>query len=538
MSEFDAVVVGGGHNGLVAAAYLAREGQSVCVLERNQEVGGCVATEELTKPGYKHDVFSSWHPLFHLSQAFAELGEELGQHGLEYLNTDGWTTASVGADGATVLGHRDPVKSAAELSDRDAATYLAEMERFGAQIDLVGGLMGDELHSLRAFRTIAKLGRRLGRRDGYRFGADMVSSSRAWLESRFEGPEPAQLLAPWVLHTGLDPEAAGGGFLTLAIAATPHAVGMPVVKGGSVGFALAFRALIEAHGGTVRTGAEVEEIVIRGDRVAAVRVGDEEIGARTVIANVTPTQLYGRLVGDVPALAEQAREAASYRYNRRSGMQIHIALSAPPKWRDERLGEVPIVHCSEGLDQVSLACAEASVGLLPRVPTVVVGQPTALDPSRVPEGAGLIWIQLQEVPRHPRGDAAGEIEVGDEGWTDALVDAYVERVLDRIRPHVEDLDGLRLQTVALPPPELERRNPNLVGGDIYSGDAALDQSYFWRPLPGAGSHATAVGGLYQCGASTYPGPGLNAASGRIVAKAALAAAEPSATKRLRARLRG
>lgn len=537
MSQFDAVVVGGGHNGLVAAAYLAREGWSVCVLERNQEVGGCVVTEELTLPGYKHDVLSSWHPLFHLSQAYAELGEELAQHGLAYRNTEEWATASVGADGATVLSHRDPAQTAAELGERDGAAYLAEFERFGAQIDLVGNLMGDELHSLRAFGTMAKLGKRLGRREGYRFGADMVASSRAWLESRFEGTAPAHLLAPWILHTGLDPDAAGGGFLTLAIAATPHVAGMPVVEGGSVGFARAFRSLIESRGGTVRTGAEVERIVVSGDRVSAVRVGDEEIGARVVIANVTPTQLYGRLVAGVPAAAEAVREAATYRYNRRSGMQIHVALKAPLRWRDERLNSTPIVHCSDGIDQVSLACAEAAAGLLPSHPTVVVGQPAALDPSRVPEGAGLLWLQLQEVPRLPRGDTAGEIEASGE-WTEAVVDAYVERVLDRIRPHVEDLDGLRLQTAALPPPELERRNPNLVGGDIYAGDAALDQSYFWRPLPGHGSHATAVQGLYQCGASTYPGPGLNAASGRIAAKAALAAAQPSAAKRLRARLRG
>ncbi|MBS1888710.1 MAG: NAD(P)/FAD-dependent oxidoreductase [Actinobacteria bacterium] len=542
MTEFDAVVVGGGHNGLVAAAYLAREGWGVCVLERNAEVGGCVATEELTLPGYRHDVMSSWHPLFHLSRAYADFGGELARHGLEYLNTDAWTTASVGADGSTVRGHRDPVRSAAELSPRDGAAYLAEIEGFEAQADLVGALMGEELHSARALRLIAGLGRRLGRRGGLRFGADMLASSRAWLESRFEGSEPAHLHAPWVLHTGLDPDAAGGGFLTLAIAASPHAVGMPVVKGGSGGFARAFRSLIEAGGGVVRTGAEVERIVVRGGRAAAVRAGDEEIVAtRAVIANVTPTQLYGRLLAGAPMAAEPAREAARFRYNRRSGMVVHVALSAPPRWRDERLAEVPIIHFSEGTDQVSLACAEAAAGLLPRTPTVVVGQPTVIDPSRVPEGAGLIWIQLQEVPRVPRGDAAEEIEVREGGWSEALVDAYVERVLDRVRPHVEDLDGLRLRTVALPPPELERRNPNLVGGDIYAGEAALDQSYLWRPLPGFGSHSTAVAGLYQCGASTYPGPGLNAASGRIVARAAIAAARgrgpAAAGRRLAARLR-
>ena len=533
MSEFDAVLVGGGHNGLVAAAYLAREGWSVCLLERNAEVGGCVATEELTLPGYRHDVMSCWHPLFHLSQAYAELGEELAGHGLEYLNTEEWTTASVGADGSTVLGHRDPARSAAELSDADGAAYLAEVESFGANVDLVGALMGGELHSARALGTVARLMKRLDRRQRLRFGADMVASARGWLDSRFDGPEPGHLLAPWVLHTGLDPDASGGGFLTLAIAATPHAVGMPVVKGGSDGFARAFRLLIEARGGVIRTDAEVDQIVVKGDRAVAVRVGEEEIAAkRAVIANVTPTQLHGRLLRDVPVAAEEAGEAARYRYNRRSGMQVHLALSAPLRWRDSRLDGVPIVHCADDVDQVSLSCAEAAAGLLPRRPTVVVGQPAALDPSRVPEGAGILWLQLQEVPRHPRGDAAGEIEVGADGWSEELTAAYVERVLDRIRPHVEDLDGLVLGTEALPPPELERRNPNLVGGDIYAGDAGLDQSYLWRPLRGFGSHATAVKNLLQCGASTYPGAGLNAASGRIAAMAAIGAGKGRLRRRL------
>jgi phytoene dehydrogenase-like protein len=442
--------------------------------------------------------------------------------------------ASVGADGAVVLGHRDPVRGAAEMNPRDGATYLAEVERLSSQMDLLGDLLVTELRSPRALATIAKLGWRLGRRDGYRFGADLLASSRTWLESRFEGPEAADLNAPWILHSGLDPDAAGGGFLTLAMAVTHHAVGMPLVKGGAAAFAGAFRALIEAHGGEVRTGAEVERILVRGGRVVAVEIGDEQIGCRrATIANVTPTQLHGRLLRGSGAAPEEAREASGYRYNRRSGMQVHLALSAPLRWRDRRLASVPIVHIADGVDQVSLSCAEAAAGLLPRRPTVVVGQPIALDPSRAPDGASILWLQLQEVPRNPVGDAAAEIEVGEGGWTDAVVDAYVERVLDRIRPHVEQLDELTLKTVALPPAEIERRVPNLVGGDFYGGDPALDQSYLWRPLPGHGSHSTEVAGLYQCGASTFPGPGLNGASGHIVAHLALAAARGRPRRRRR-----
>jgi phytoene dehydrogenase-like protein len=524
MSAFDAVVIGSGHNGLVAAAYLARAGWDVCVLERNDAPGGCVATEELTLPGYRHDVMSSWHPLFHLSATYRELGEELARHGLAYRNTDAWTSATATADGRVVVAHRDPAVTAASFSDADGAAYLRQIEEFGSQVDVVGDLLATELHSLRAARLALRLGRRLGRRRALGFTAEMLASSRAWLETTFSGREPADLYAPWVLHTGLDPDAAGGGFLTLAIAAAPHAVGLPVVAGGASGFVQAFRRLIESHGGVVRTGVDVERIIVRGGRAVAVRAGGEEIGARRcVIANTTPTQLYARLLqeGDAPpAAAEQAKR---FRYNRRAGMQVHLALQSPLRWRDERLGQTPIVHCSDGPGQVALASAQAAAGLLPAHPTVVVGQPHVLDPSRAPQGAAVLWIQLQEVPYRPAGDAAGELDTADGRWTDALTDAYVERVLDRLRPHVEDLDGLRLATRALSPPDLERRNVNLVRGDIYAGDAALDQSYLWRPLPGYGSHAAPVDGLFHCGASTYPGPGLNAASGRLAAHAALAA---------------
>jgi phytoene dehydrogenase-like protein len=128
-----------------------------------------------------------------------------------------------------------------------------------------------------------------------------------------------------------------------------------------------------------------------------------------------------------------------------------------------------------------------------------------------------MWIQLQQVPYAPTGDAAGEIETGQSRWTSGLERAFTERVLSKLAPHVENWPEVRGTTVALSPAELERRNPNLVRGDIYAGDCELGQSYLWRPLPGYGAHATPVRRLYQCGASTYPGPGLNAASGRIVA---------------------
>jgi phytoene dehydrogenase-like protein len=530
----DAVVIGSGHNGLVAAAYLARAGWSVQVLERNPEPGGAVATEELTEPGFRHDTFSSWHPLFHTSAAWAELGDELRERGLDYVNTGDVVTASVTPHGA-VVAHRDPERTVAEAPAADRDAYLEDVGSLGAQMDLIGELLGTRLGSAHAARLAATLARRLGVRDGLAFGARLASSARGWLESRFEGREVADLLAPWILHTGLTPDDAGGGFQLLALAGALHEIGMPVVRGGSDNFVTAFVRLIEDHGGAVRTGVEVERIMVREGRAAGVVAGGEELRAeRGVIANTTPTQLYGRLLptGAVPTRA--VAEAARFRFSDRAGTQIHLALSEPPRWRgDSRLGQAAIVHVTGGLDAVSLACAQARTGLLPAEPTIVCGQPTALDPSRAPDGAAIIWIQLQEVPYRPTGDAAGEIDVADGEWTPDLEAAYADRIVSHLARHIENLPDAIMGRAILSPRTLERRNPNFVRGDIYAGAAQLDQSYLWRPLPSYGTHATPLEGLYQCGASTYPGPGLNAASGRIVAMQLL---KPPVTRRLRSRL--
>jgi len=514
----DVVVIGSGHNGLVAAAYLARAGLSVEVIERNPVAGGAVTSEELTEPGFIHDTFSSWHPLFKLSAAYAELGTELGQRGLSYCETPAATTAHVLPDGTVTMAYRDAALTAEGFDARDRAAYLAEMDSFGATIGTVGELLGTELHSPHAAKLTWKLGRSLGRRGGLSFTSDILSSARAWFETRFQGREVADLYSPWSLHTGIPPDAAGSGFQVLAIAGSLHAVGLPVVRGGAANFVKAFERLIGDHGGRVRTGVEVERVITRGGRARGVIAGGQEISARrAVIANTTPTQLYGRLLSDGAAPVQAVRQGQRFRYSPRGGMQIHVALKAPLRWRDARLEKVPIVHLSGGSASVALACAQAAAGLLPAEPTIVVGQPTAVDPSRAPEGAAVLWIQLQQVPYAPSGDAGAEIDTGEGRWTPGLEQVFTERVLATLEPHVENWPDVRGTTVALSPLELERRNPNLVRGDIYSGDCELGQSYLWRPLPGFGSHSTPVRHLYQCGASTYPGPGLNAASGRIAA---------------------
>jgi phytoene dehydrogenase-like protein len=505
----DAVVVGSGINSLACAALLARGGWSVRVLEREEELGGCIRTAELSEPGYLHDVFSAWHPLWVGGAAHAELGDELAQRGLEYLNTE-QPTATLTPEGEATFLLRSTDANVAELGEE----WRGAVESFLPNADLAFGVLGTELWSREGMRLGLRTFRRLGRRGAVEFVGDVLASSRDWLTQTFPSERAHDVLAPWVLHTGLGPDNAGSGFMAQVIGVAVQEGGMPIPRGGGARLVEALVRLIEDNGGSCETGRDVEQVLVREGKAAGVRTvdGDEIQARRAVIANVTPTQLYGRLV---EGHAELGRR---FRYGR-SEMQIHFALSEPPRWEgDERLGQTAIVHLTPGLDGVSRAVNEAERGLLPAEATVVVGQPLTIDPSRAPDGAGLLWIQLQELPWQVKGDAAGELDVGDGTWTEDLRERYADRIQARIARHVPNLESSIRKRVTLSPADLQTANVNLHHGDPYSGALSLDQNLLWRPLPASPGHATPVKRLWHIGASTHPGPGLGAGSGTMVAK--------------------
>ena len=505
----DAVVVGSGINSLACAALLARGGWGVRVLEREDELGGCIRTAELTEPGYLHDVFSAWHPLWVGGAAHAELGDELAARGLEYLNTD-HPTATLFPDGEAAFLLRSTDDNVGELGPE----WAGAVETFVPNADLAFGVLGTELWSRDGLKLGLKAYRRLGRSGAVEFTGNVLASSRDWLTQTFGSERAHGLLAPWVLHTGLGPDAAGSGFMTQVIGVAVQEGGMPIPRGGGARLVGALVRLIEDHGGSCETGRDVERVVVRDGRAAGVRISDgQEVAAsKAVIANVTPTQLYCRLLEGHEELGRR------FRYGR-SEMQIHFALSEPPRWEgDERLAQTAVVHLTPGLDGVSRAVNEAERGLLPAEATVVVGQPLTMDPSRAPDGAGLLWIQLQELPWRVKGDAAGRLETGDGTWTEELRERYADRIQARIARHVPNLESALRKRVVLSPADLQAANVNLHQGDPYSGALALDQNLLWRPLPSSPGHSTPVKGLWQIGASTHPGPGLGAGSGTMVAK--------------------
>jgi phytoene dehydrogenase-like protein len=480
-----------------------------------------VRTEELTEPGFLHDTFSAWHPLWVGGPAHAELGDELARHGLEYLNTD-LPTATAFPDGEAAFLLRSIEENAAELGDE----WRGVVDSFLPNADLAFGILGTELWSQAGLGLGVKALRRLGRRGLAAFAGDLLVSSRDWLTETFESERAHGLLAPWVLHTGLGPDAAASGYMTKVIAVAVQEGGMPIPRGGGARLVDALARLIRDHGGVLETGRDVERVVVADGGATGVRTGDGETVAatRAVVANVTPTQLYGRLLdGDAP---ERARR---FRYGR-AEMQIHLALSEPARWDgDERLARTAVVHVTPGLDGVSRAVNEAERGLLPAEATIVVGQPLTMDPSRAPEGKGLLWLQLQELPSRVKGDAAGVLETGEGTWTKTLRERYADRIVARLARHVPNLESATLARTVLSPADLEAANVNLAHGDPYGGSLALDQNFLWRPFPGSAGHATAVERLWHIGASTHPGPGLGGGSGTLVAKRLL---EPGRLRRV------
>lgn len=520
-STTDTLIVGSGINSLVCAALLARAGRRVLVLERADRLGGCVRTDALTLPGFRHDTLSTAHPLFMVGPAYAALGTALHAAGLVYCNTASPTGVLLPDGRHQILGtSRD---ANLQRLGADGAAFAEAVGGIGAQAPLLFSLLGNELWRLSTAKTLASAAWKQGPQALSSFFGQALVPARAWMEQAFSDDRTRALLAPWVLHCGLGPDAPLSALMAQVVAFTLEAVGMPMVQGGSDQLVRAFETLITQAGGRCETGADVQQVLVERGRAVGVRLADGRLlRAGEVVCNVTPTQLYGRLLApehQPPAVQAQAQR---WRYGK-GNMQLHLALRDAPAWPSAALAEVAYLHLSGGADAVSRAVNECERGLLPAEPTICVAQPTALDPSRAPAGRHILWVQLPECPRQPVGDAAGQIDVAalapQGGWTPALREAYAARVLAQIGRHLPGLADNILGQAVLSPADLQDLNINLVGGDPYGGDCSLDQSFLWRQMPSLRNHATPVAHLWHIGASTHPGPGLGGGSGFHLAQA-------------------
>ncbi|PHM71845.1 phytoene desaturase family protein [Xenorhabdus kozodoii] len=520
------IIIGSGINSLVCAALLAKWGKSVLVLERNAVLGGCIRTEALF-PGYTHDVLSCWYPLFLGSPAYQELRPALEQAGLEFMQSD-YATGLVQPNGKSIALKRDILASALRLDemaagDGEALTRMAQ-QIFHDDAGLIFGLLGQNPYSFGIAKLLFSEWRKRGMEGLTGFAGRSLETFRRWAERELQSDFSRALLAPWVLHTGLGPDDASSALIGKLTFAAVIAGGMPVVKGGSMRIVEALKQITEQHGGRFITQAQVDRIISQGQgkkrRASGVIVAGQVYHAsEAVVCNVTPQQLYGHLLDRIPEPVLQ--QARNYRYGR-GGMQIHFALSTPPPWCDPELRHVPLVHLTESMEHVCLSVTQANNGYLPSHPTLAIGQPIALDPSRAPEGGWILWIQMQELPTQLKGDALGEIPIPADGkWNDTIREAVADRIQARLETVMAGFSASIVGRRAYSPADLQALNCNLSGGDPYSGICSPDQFFWLRPFAssqGAKAHQTPVSNVFHIGASTHPGPGLSGTSGYLVAR--------------------
>ncbi|MEX2124840.1 MAG: NAD(P)/FAD-dependent oxidoreductase [Woeseia sp.] len=522
MNDADYIIAGSGINALVCAAILGRKGRSVLLLERNDRCGGCIRTEEITAPGFVHDVMATTFVLFVTSPAYKELGPDLETRGLAFANTD-LPTGVVMPDGRQLTLSTNRTRNIAAFDaacQGDGAAFAREMDRLGLDASFIFSLLGGSLWTSSTLRLMLREGWRRSPRSLAAFFGEALVSGRAYLESRFTSQLVHALFAPWVLHVGLGPESAYGAQMLKVIGFALEAAGAPIVKGGAGNLLRAFEQLIKDQGGTIRTSADVD-LIERDERGRArgVRLSDgtSMTAAKGVICSVGPGQLYKRLLRDDSLPADVVDGLATFRYGK-GNFQLHYALSEPPRWKSGDLNGVALLHLTPGLDGVSRATNECERSLLPAVPTICVGQPASLDPQRAPAGRAILWLQIPEVPRFIKGDAAAEIQAPHDGyWTEEVRERFADRVEGILEQYIDGFGSAIVARRAYSPADLENLNINLVGGDPYGGFCGLDQSFVWRPFKTSVNSHTHVPALYHIGASTHPGPGLSGGSGYLLA---------------------
>ena len=513
---YDAVVIGAGVNGLAAAVHLSAKGWKVAVVERADVAGGAVKTREITRPGFRHDLYAMNLGLFAGSPFFATHKDRLFANGLGFVSAE-HCFASAFPDGTWVGVEKNPEANAqriAALSTADAERWRALTAAFAQDAPHIFGLLGAPMPSWQAARTIFAAWRARGTNWVADTARLLASSPREWLDANFESEKLKATLAIWGMHLDFSPDVAGGALFPYLEAMADQVFGMALGQGGADTIITAMVRAIEAAGGEVRLNAPVARIAVdNGAATGVVLASGERLDAtRAVIANLHPRVLFGDLITEQSPATQRL---AALRPGPAT-MMIHLALSDLPDWSaGAALRRFAYVHLAPSLAALAKTYTEALDGLLPAEPGLVIGQPTAIDPSRAPEGAHVLWVQVRVLPSRIRGDAAGIIAGTD--W-DAVKDAYADRVIDLIARYAPGFTAKILARAVLSPRDLERDNPNLVGGDSLGGSHHLDQNFLFRPAFGWSRYRMPVDRLYMVGASTWPGAGTGAGSGFMLAK--------------------
>jgi phytoene dehydrogenase-like protein len=521
VASLDAIIIGGGHNGLVCAAYLARAGRKVLVLERRGQVGGAAMTEEVF-PGFRFSVFSYVVSLLR-PEIIRDL--ELPRHGLHILPLESTITPLENGD---YLGqwndHDQNRRELARHSLRDAEAY----DEFGLMLHQMARAIKPLLamappnptslsfSELMGMKRLAEHFRSLGPGRFHMLHKLLTMSAADFLDEWFETEAlKATKSASGIIGTMLGPRSPGTAYVLLH-----HYMGeldgvfraWGFAKGGNGSVSAAIAAAARAAGAEIRTSAPVSQVLVkRGKAIGVVLENGDEIRAKLVVSNADPRRTFMQLVGEKHLPDEFVDSIRRFRF-RGSSAKVNLALGELPDFtclpgRGAHLrGAISI---SPSVGYLERAYDDAKYGEISRRPYMDIVIPSMLDPAMAPPGKHVMSIFVQYAPYHLNG-----------GWTDARREALGDAVVDTLAQFAPNLKGAILHRQVVTPADIERI-VGLTEGNIFQGELSLQQMFFLRPVPAWAKYRTPLAGLYQCGAGTHPGGGVMGASGRNAARAIL-----------------
>jgi phytoene dehydrogenase-like protein len=501
----DAVVVGGGHHGLVAAALLADAGWDVCLLEATDRVGGAVRSAEL-HPGFTADLFSAFYPLYAASPVLQAL--DLGAHGLRVSHAPVVLAHPPRPDGErAALLFRDPEATAARLAEehaRDGDAWLELCRQWDAIGDAVLRTLFTTFPPVRG--PIALL-RAIGTAEALRLARFLLLPAKRMGEELFAGEGARLLLAGNAAHADAPVDAPVSGAFGWLLAMLGQKHGFPVPVGGAGELTAALERRARTAGATVQCGQPVERIDVSGGRAVAVHTsgGLTVRVRRAVIADVNAPLLYRDLLPADAVPARLLRDLDKFEWDT-PVVKVNWALDGPIPWRADGVADAGTVHL--GADELGLVrwSADLESRTLPASPFMLFGQMTTADASRSPAGTQSAWAYTH-LPRGIDDDAsADELARRVDAVLEEFAPGFAARVVHR---HVQ-LPG-----------DISATDPNLVGGAVNGGTAQLFQQLVFRPVPGLGRAETPVGNLYLGSSSAHPGGGVHGICGALAARAAL-----------------
>ncbi len=514
----DVLIVGSGINGLSAAAILSAKGKKTLVLEQASAFGGAIRTEEITLPGFHHDLFATNLSLFAGGGVMAALKDQLIAHGLEFVPS-GKPYCSVFPDGkmvGVVMDRDQTISNIEKVAPEDVAAWQALTAKLGLLAPHLFPLLGTELPSIAAVKVLIKAWRVLGVSQLLELIRMLLQSSRAFTDEHFSSPEMKALAATWGMHLDYGPDISGGALFSFLESIGGQEFGMVLGKGGAKVLVDALCGVIRSNGGELRSDTSVVEILVEGGKAIGVRTSTGEIiKARSVVANINPALMPALLSREINSKATPEIEKLKEFRPGLATMMIHLAMDSLPNWVNESAREFNYVHIAPYVDEMALTYAHAASGKLPANPTLVIGQPTVSDPSRAPYGKHILWIQVRVLPLEITSDSAGVIQ--GKTW-DEVAEVYADRIIDNLETYAPGIKSHILSRKVLSPTDLERYNPNLIKGDSLGGSHHPAQFFFLRPMPGWIRHRTPIKNLYLCGSGTWPGGGVGGGSGLMVAK--------------------